>query len=58
MDDFGDALYRVEAALVVSLSKRLELKLADYFDYKTRPPGAGLKKNDNSVVAAIVFKIG
>ncbi len=58
MDDFGDALYRVEAALVVSLSKRMELKLADYFDYKTRPPSAGLKKNDNSVVAAIVFKIG
>lgn len=58
MDDFGDALYRVEAALMVSLSKRLELKVADYFDYKTRPPSAGLKKNDNSVVAAIVFKIG
>lgn len=58
MSDFGDALYRVEGALMVSLSKRLELKLADYFDYKTRPPSPGLKKNDNSVVAAVVFKIG
>lgn len=58
MDDFGDALYRVEGALLVSLAKRLELKLADYFDYKTRPPSPGLKKNDNSVVLAVVYKIG
>lgn len=58
LSDFGDALYRLEAALSVSLSKRFELKLADYFDYKTRPPGASLQKHDNAIVAAIVYKIG
>lgn len=58
LSDFGDALYRLEGALVVSLSKRFEMKLADYFDYKTRPPGVGLKKHDNALVAAIVYKIG
>ena len=57
-NDFGDALYRLEGALSISVSKRFELKLADYFDYKTRPPSAGLKKHDNAVVAAIVYKIG
>lgn len=58
LEDFGDALYRLEASLAVSISKRFELKLADYLDYKTRPASPGLGKSDNSLVVALVLKIG
>ena len=54
-DDFGDAYYHGELGLAATLAKRLELKLALVDDYKTRPP-AGLKKNDASFVASLVFK--
>jgi putative salt-induced outer membrane protein YdiY len=58
MSDFGDALYHGELALQASLARRFELKLAFLDDYKTRPVNATLKKNDASIVAALVFKIG
>lgn len=58
MNDFGDALYRFEIGVAASLARRFELKLAFLDDYKTRPANPLLKKNDASVVAALVFKIG
>jgi putative salt-induced outer membrane protein YdiY len=57
MSDFGDALYRFEVSLSASISRRMEMKLSFRDDYKTRPPSPTLKKNDTSVLAAIVFKI-
>ena len=56
--DFGDALYRFEVGLAASISRRVELKLAFLDDYKSRPADPLLKRNDSSVVAALVFKIG
>lgn len=58
MNDFGDALYRFEIGVAASLARRFELKLVLLDDYKTRPANPLLKKNDASIVAALVFKIG
>jgi putative salt-induced outer membrane protein len=54
--DFGDALYHVEASLASNLTARSQLKLTVLDDYKTKPPAAGIKKNDTSLIAAIVMK--
>ena len=55
-NDFGDALYHVEASLASNLTARSQLKLAVLDDFKTRPPAPGIKKNDTSLIAAIVMK--
>jgi len=54
--DFGDALYHLEASLASNLTARSQLKLTALDDYKTRPPAAGIKKNDTSLIVAIVMK--
>jgi putative salt-induced outer membrane protein len=54
--DFGDALYHLEASLASNLTAKSQLKLSALDDYKTRPPKAGIKKNDVSLIAAIVMK--
>ena len=53
---FGDALYHFEASLASDLTARSQLKLSMIDDYKTRPPAAGIKKNDVSLIAAVVMK--
>ena len=58
MHDFGDALYRVEISLSASIAKWTELRIGFADDYKTRPPFASIKKNDTSLLASLVFKIG
>lgn len=52
----GDALYHLEASLASNLTTRSQLKLSILDDFKTRPPSAGVKKNDVSLIAAIVMK--
>jgi putative salt-induced outer membrane protein len=54
--DFGDALYHVEASIASNLTARSQLKLSALDDYKTKPPAAGIKKNDISIIAAVVMK--
>ena len=54
--DFGDALYHIEASLASNLTARSQLKLTVLDDYKTKPPRAGIKKNDVSLIAAVVMK--
>ncbi|MGE0454808.1 MAG: YdiY family protein [Vicinamibacteria bacterium] len=58
LDDFGDANYRLEAALAASISKWAELKLGYALDYKSRPADAALERADSSITAAIVFTLG
>ncbi len=53
---FGDALYHFEASVASDLTTRSQLKLSAIDDYKTRPPKAGIKKNDISIIAAVVMK--
>lgn len=54
--DFGDALYHLEASLASNLTAHSQLKLSALDDYKTKPPRAGIKKNDVSLIAALVMK--
>jgi putative salt-induced outer membrane protein YdiY len=58
LTDFGDSLLRFEVGLAASVSRRTELKLAVADEYKSRPSDPQLKKNDASLLAAFVFKIG
>jgi putative salt-induced outer membrane protein YdiY len=56
-NDFGDAYYHFEVGLAAALAKRFELKVTFADDYKSRPADQGLKKNDTSVLASLVFKL-
>ena len=56
-NDFGDATYRFGAGITSSVAKRLDLKLAYAWDYKSRPPSPTIKKGDSSLLAALVFKL-
>jgi putative salt-induced outer membrane protein len=55
-NDFGDALYHFDAGLTTAVATRLELKLAYVYDYKTKPPVAGIKKGDSAIFAALLVK--
>ena len=52
----GDALYHVEASLASDITPKSQLKVSAMDDYKTRPPAPGVKKNDISLIAALVMK--
>jgi putative salt-induced outer membrane protein YdiY len=55
-NDFGDALYHLEASLASKLTARSQLKLTALDDYKMKPRTAAIKKNDVSLIAAFVMK--
>lgn len=55
-DDFGDALYHFDAGLATSILTRIELKIAYAYDHKSRPAGAGVKKGDSALFAALLYK--
>lgn len=55
-EDFGDALYHLDAGLATTLVERLELRVAYVYDFKSRPPSPALKKGDSALFAAISVK--
>ena len=55
-DDFGDALYTVKLGLAATVTARSQLKVELVDFYKTRPPEQTVRKNDVSVVTAVVYK--
>jgi putative salt-induced outer membrane protein YdiY len=55
-DDFGDALYHLDAGLATSVLTRIELKIAYAYDYKTEPPSPEIEKGDSALFAALLFK--
>ena len=55
-DDFDDAWYTFGAGIAASLSARTQIKIEWLDTYKSRPPAAGIKKNDHSIIVAFVFK--
>ncbi len=57
MEDFGDAIYRIQAGLTTTVARRLELKLAYTRDIKTRPPQVVLEKSDDSLLVNLVLKL-
>jgi putative salt-induced outer membrane protein YdiY len=56
LDDFSDALYNLGLGIAASITANSELKFEVIDSYKTRPPAAGLQKNDIAIVTAFVFK--
>lgn len=58
LGDLGDALYHFELGIAASISRRTELRLSFSDDYKSRPSDPRRQRNDTSLVAALVFKIG
>jgi putative salt-induced outer membrane protein len=54
--DTADALYHFEASLSASMNKRFELKIAFNDDYKNKPAGPTIEKNDTTLLANIVYK--
>jgi putative salt-induced outer membrane protein YdiY len=54
--DFGDYLLTLNAGISASVSSRTQLKLEWLDTYKNIPAVEGIKKNDVSVVIALVFK--
>jgi putative salt-induced outer membrane protein len=57
MSDTEDAFYHFEAALAVSIARRLELQIGFFDDYKNKPADPSLQKNDTAFVANLVFKL-
>lgn len=53
----GDALYDASIGLAAALTARSELKITLLDSYKTNLTSGGRKKNDVSLIAAIVFKL-
>ena len=56
LDDFSDALYNLGVGIAASITANSELKFEVLDSYKTRPPTAGIKKNDVAVVTTFVLK--
>jgi putative salt-induced outer membrane protein YdiY len=55
-EDVGDALYTFKLGLAAALTARSQLKVELVDFYKTRPPDDTVRKNDVSVVTAVVYK--
>lgn len=55
-NDFGDYLLTLNAGFSASVSSRTQLKLEWLDTYKNIPAVEGIKKNDVSVLIALVFK--
>ena len=56
MDDFNDAYYTFSLGVSTSLVGSLELKVEFLDTLKNRPTDPTLKKNDQSIVLAVVYK--
>lgn len=56
MGDFDDAFYTFQAGIITSVAAHLDLKAEFLESYKNRPSNPLLKKSDQSVVLAVVYK--
>ena len=56
MRDFDDAFYTSQAGLVTAVAGHLDLKTEFLNTYKNRPTNPLLKKSDQSIVLAVVYK--
>jgi putative salt-induced outer membrane protein YdiY len=54
--DFGDGFYHFDAGLTTTVARRVELKVAYVYDYRSKPPSAAVKKGDSALFAALLYK--
>lgn len=56
-ENFSDALYKFNIALVTSITKKSELKLEFLDEYKNVVPDPSIKKNDTAFIVSFLYKI-
>jgi putative salt-induced outer membrane protein YdiY len=56
-EDFSDALYKFNIALVTSVTKNTELKVEFLDEYKNVVPDPSIKKNDTAFIVSFLYKI-
>lgn len=56
-NDWSDSLHSFTAGVAASVTTHTELKIEFLDSYKNRPPVAGLKRNDTSIITAFVWKL-
>ncbi len=56
MEDLADALFTFSTGVVASINSRAQFKVEWIDTYKSRPPAAGVRKNDLSVIVALVVR--
>lgn len=54
-DDWSDGLYTAAFGIAAAITPRTQLKVEILDTYKSKPPVKGLKKNDLSTIAAVVY---
>jgi putative salt-induced outer membrane protein len=55
-NDWADSLHNLTAGLAVSITTHSQVKIELLDSFKNRPPRPGLKKNDTSLITALVWK--
>lgn len=55
--DSADAYYHFEASLAAAIAARWQLKVSFADDYKNLPPDPTVKKNDTSLIVALLLKL-
>jgi putative salt-induced outer membrane protein YdiY len=56
-EDFSDALYKFNVAVVTSITSRAELKVEFLDEYKNVVPDPSIKKNDTAFIVSFLYKI-
>jgi putative salt-induced outer membrane protein len=54
--EFADALYHFDLALVTSIVKKVDVKIEFMDEYKNRTPLASIKKNDTALITSLLLK--
>ena len=54
--EFKDALYHFDIALITRIAKKFDLKIEFMDDYKNRTPFAHIKKNDTALIVSLLYK--
>jgi putative salt-induced outer membrane protein YdiY len=55
-NDWADSLHNFTGGLAVSITRNSQVKIEFLDSFKNRPPLPGLKKNDTSLITALVWK--
>lgn len=56
-EDFSDAFYHFNVALVTSITSRSEVKIEFIDDFKNVTPSPDIKKNDSAFIVSFLYKI-
>lgn len=56
--DFGDALYTFSAGVAAAVASHVQIKVELQDVFKNKTPTPAIKKNDVTLLAALVFKVG